>query len=91
MGCRQFNAVSFFYETENNQRLFLDFCDTCVAVEPSDLKNIKNKVVFSTGCKSARCVADLRIKSTLANIPRLEIQNNSISEWYIYFNEISIL
>lgn len=60
--------VSFF---------FLDFCDTCVAVEPNDLKNVKNKVVFSTGCKHARCVADLEITSSIANIPRLEIECDS--------------
>lgn len=54
----------------NSFDLISEFCDTCVAVEPSDLKIVKNKVVFSTGCKSARCIADLRIKSSMANIPR---------------------
>lgn len=48
-----------------------DFCDTCVALNPNDSKNVKNKVVFSTGCKNARCVADLRVTNvTLLDVVR---------------------
>lgn len=56
-------ANSFVY-------LIAEFCESCVAVNPNDPKIVKNKIVFSTGCESARCVADLRIKSSLENMPR---------------------
>ncbi|XP_031627778.1 integrin alpha-PS3-like [Contarinia nasturtii] len=48
-----------------------EFCEKCVAVNPLDSKNVKNKIVFSTGCKSARCIADLKITSSLENVPSL--------------------
>ncbi|XP_055326060.1 integrin alpha-PS3-like, partial [Sitodiplosis mosellana] len=47
------------------------FCGTCVAVNPNDSKTIKSKIVFSTGCRNARCTADLKIKSSLENVPSL--------------------
>lgn len=46
------------------------FCETCVAINPSDLKNIKNKIVFSTGCKTARCIADLKLSASLEDVLR---------------------
>lgn len=46
------------------------FCETCVAVNPNDSKHFESKIVFSTGCKGARCVADLKIRSSLENVPR---------------------
>lgn len=49
--------------------LISEFCNTCVAVDPNDAKSVKNKVVFSTGCKAVRCVADLILQSSLENIP----------------------
>lgn len=50
-----------------------EFCENCVAVSPNDVKIVKNKVVFSTGCKSTKCIADLNLKSSLDGIIRLVI------------------
>lgn len=47
-----------------------DFCSTCVAVNPNDAKVIGSKVVFSSGCKSSKCVADLKVTSRLVDIHR---------------------
>lgn len=38
-----------------------------MAVNPSDPKSVKNKIVFSTGCKSAKCIADLKLRSSLVD------------------------
>lgn len=46
---------------------YLEFCATCVAINPNDPKVIKNKVVFNTGCASDRCVANLKLTSTVFN------------------------
>lgn len=43
----------------------VDFCETCVATNPSDSKNVRSKIVFSTGCKNAKCVADLKVQSAV--------------------------
>lgn len=42
-----------------------EFCTSCVAVNPVDPKFVKNKVVFSTGCKSEKCIADLSLTGEL--------------------------
>lgn len=47
-----------------------EFCDTCVAVNPTDVKVAGNKVVFSSGCASAKCVADLKLSSRLADVQK---------------------
>lgn len=57
--------------------LILDFCNTCVAVNPNDVKVVGSKVVFSTGCKSAKCVADLKITSHLSDVQRYAMYNNA--------------
>lgn len=61
--------------SNNNCFEYLEFCDSCVTVNPNDAKSIKSKIVFSTGCKSARCVADLNVHGSLENVPRLIIHN----------------
>lgn len=58
---------------------FADFCETCVAVNPNDSKSTKNKIVFSTGCKGARCIADLSVNSVLANVPRPYVLGSTAS------------
>lgn len=57
------NILVFFY-------LPIEFCDTCVTVNPTDAKVIGNKVVFSSGCKSSKCVADLKLTSRLVDLHR---------------------
>lgn len=47
---------------------------------------MKNKVVFSTGCEGARCVADLSVRSVLDNIKRPYVLGSTTSipiEYYI--------
>lgn len=55
------------------------FCEACVAVNPNDAKNVKSKVVFSTGCEGARCVADLSVRSILDNIKRPYVLGSTTS------------
>lgn len=43
----------------------LEFCKKCIAVNPNDPKIVSNKVAFSTGCAGDRCIADLKLKSTI--------------------------
>lgn len=42
-----------------------EFCSSCVAVNPVDPKFAKNKVVFSTGCRNEKCIADLSLNAAL--------------------------
>ncbi|XP_023173042.2 integrin alpha-PS3-like [Drosophila hydei] len=37
------------------------FCDTCVAVDPDDPKVYTEKIIFSTGCATDVCIADLKL------------------------------
>ncbi|XP_036332455.1 integrin alpha-PS3-like, partial [Rhagoletis pomonella] len=39
------------------------FCDKCAAVDPAEPKVYSEKIIFSTGCSSDICVADLEVKS----------------------------
>ncbi|XP_054738538.1 integrin alpha-PS3-like isoform X1 [Anastrepha obliqua] len=39
------------------------FCDKCAAVDPTESKVYSEKIIFSTGCSSDICVADLEVKS----------------------------
>lgn len=48
-------------------------------MNPSDPKSVKNKVVFSTGCKAAKCVADLSVKSSLVDVVKLPFILGSLS------------
>lgn len=41
------------------------FCEYCLAVNPEDPKLSSNKIVFNVGCASERCVADLKLTSTV--------------------------
>lgn len=56
-----------------------EFCSSCVAVNPNDPKSVKNKIVFSTGCKSAKCVADLKLKSSLVDVKQPYILGSTSS------------
>lgn len=60
-----------------------DFCKNCVAVNPADPKSVKNKVVFSTGCKASKCVADLSVKSSLVDVRKLPFILGSLSSLLI--------
>lgn len=42
-----------------------EFCEHCVAVDPREKRAGGVKVVFSTGCKSTRCIADLVLTSAV--------------------------
>ncbi|XP_011178712.1 integrin alpha-PS3 isoform X2 [Zeugodacus cucurbitae] len=39
------------------------FCDKCAAVDPAEPVISRERIIFSTGCKSDICVADLEVKS----------------------------
>ncbi|XP_055844968.1 integrin alpha-PS3 [Episyrphus balteatus] len=41
-----------------------EFCDTCAAVDPAEPKVNVEKIIFSTGCKTDICTADLKITSS---------------------------
>ncbi|KAH8253011.1 hypothetical protein KR032_003177 [Drosophila birchii] len=43
--------------------LFIEFCETCVAVDPAEPKVYQDKIIFSTGCANDVCNADLQLKS----------------------------
>jgi hypothetical protein len=45
-----------------------EFCTTCVAMDPSEMKSATQKIAFSTGCSSERCVSDLTVVGTLVNV-----------------------
>ncbi|XP_034476583.1 integrin alpha-PS3 isoform X2 [Drosophila innubila] len=38
-----------------------EFCETCVAVDPEDAKVYTEKIIFSTGCATDICIADLKL------------------------------
>lgn len=44
------------------------FCETCVAIDPSDSKTATIKIAFSTGCGQERCISDLAVVGTLNNV-----------------------
>lgn len=52
-------------------------------MNPTDPKSVKNKVVFSTGCKAAKCVADLSVKSSLIDVLKLPFILGSLSSLLI--------
>ncbi|KAJ6640899.1 Integrin alpha-PS3 [Pseudolycoriella hygida] len=59
------------------------FCDYCLAVNPQDPKSASNKIVFNVGCASERCVADLKLSSTVVEpIPYIIGSSNSLSIEY---------
>lgn len=63
--------VSFIYYCSRYVfNLCIEFCDTCVVVNPADSKVISNKIVFNSGCKSSKCVADLRLSSRLLDVQK---------------------
>ncbi|KAH8275324.1 hypothetical protein KR026_005117 [Drosophila bipectinata] len=77
-----------------------EFCTTCVAVDPAEAKVFTEKIIFSTGCATAVCVADLQLKSKnvsptyilgSADILRLkyEITNNGETAYLPQFNVTS--
>uniref|UniRef100_A0A1I8P8N4 Integrin alpha second immunoglobulin-like domain-containing protein n=1 Tax=Stomoxys calcitrans TaxID=35570 RepID=A0A1I8P8N4_STOCA len=41
------------------------FCETCAAVDPVEPKIYSEKIIFSTGCATEICVADLQVTSKL--------------------------
>ncbi|KAL5289506.1 ITGA9.2 family protein [Megaselia abdita] len=43
------------------------FCENCVAVDPADDTMAAEKIIFSTGCRSEVCVADLKVSSVNLN------------------------
>lgn len=43
------------------------FCESCVAVDPADDKMTSQKIIFSTGCQSEVCVADLKVSTVNLN------------------------
>lgn len=45
-----------------------NFCDTCVVMDPRDVKSSSTKIAFSTGCAGEVCMSDLSIVGTLANV-----------------------
>lgn len=63
-----------------------EFCKNCVVVNPADPKSVKNKVVFSTGCKAAKCVADLSVKSSLVDALKLPFILGSLSSLLIDYH-----
>uniref|UniRef100_A0A1B0A219 Integrin alpha second immunoglobulin-like domain-containing protein n=1 Tax=Glossina pallidipes TaxID=7398 RepID=A0A1B0A219_GLOPL len=40
------------------------FCEICAAVDPAEPKLYRQKIIFSTGCASEICIADLQVMST---------------------------
>ncbi|XP_065370369.1 integrin alpha-PS3-like isoform X2 [Calliphora vicina] len=40
------------------------FCESCAAVDPAEPKVFTEKIIFSTGCASEICIADLQVKSS---------------------------
>ncbi|XP_030560119.1 integrin alpha-PS3 [Drosophila novamexicana] len=40
-----------------------EFCETCVAVDPEDAKVYTEKIIFSTGCATDVCIADLKLSA----------------------------
>lgn len=45
-----------------------EFCETCVAMDPNEMKSAILKIAFSTGCSEQRCVSDLAVVGTLVNV-----------------------
>ncbi|XP_017125156.1 integrin alpha-PS3 isoform X1 [Drosophila elegans] len=76
------------------------FCETCVAVDPAEPKVYTEKIIFSTGCATAVCTADLQLRSKdvsptyilgSADTLRLnyEITNNGETAYLPQFNVTS--
>ncbi|KAH8346896.1 hypothetical protein KR059_001980, partial [Drosophila kikkawai] len=41
-----------------------EFCEKCVAVDPTDPNTSTERIVFNAGCSSAICIADLQLNSS---------------------------
>uniref|UniRef100_T1P9U3 Integrin alpha n=1 Tax=Musca domestica TaxID=7370 RepID=T1P9U3_MUSDO len=71
----RFNVETIFKPIEMELRYGLvngipnteEFCETCAAVDPAEPSSHTEKIIFSTGCASEICVADLQVKSNLEN------------------------
>lgn len=69
-----FNIVDIFkpIEIEMEYRLVnqlldeTEFCEKCVVLSENSIQSIHTSVVYSTGCKSSMCVADLKVGSSLS-------------------------
>lgn len=46
----------------------IEFCETCVAMDPAESKSATSKIAFSTGCSQDRCISDLAVVGTLVNV-----------------------
>ncbi|KAG4071617.1 hypothetical protein HA402_011771 [Bradysia odoriphaga] len=63
------------------------FCDYCLAVHPDDHKLASNRIVFNVGCASERCVADLKLTSSvIESLPYIIGSSNSLSIEYLVQN-----
>ncbi|XP_073811306.1 integrin alpha-PS3-like [Musca autumnalis] len=71
----RFNVETIFKPIEMELRYALAngipnsevFCESCAAVDPAEPTSYVEKIIFSTGCASDVCVADLQVKSSLEN------------------------
>ncbi|XP_050323162.1 integrin alpha-PS3 isoform X1 [Bactrocera neohumeralis] len=55
--------LDMHYELINGVPKTEAFCDKCAAVDPAEPSIYREKIIFSTGCSSDICVADLEVKS----------------------------
>ncbi|XP_067631871.1 integrin alpha-PS3 isoform X2 [Eurosta solidaginis] len=62
------------------------FCDKCTAVDPAEPKVYSEKIIFSTGCSSDICVADLEVKSHNLDHTYILGSSRTLSVTYDIFN-----
>lgn len=58
-------AIWYFLEEILIFILALEFCDSCVVLDPVHPTSWQTSTVFETGCESKRCIADLNVQLTV--------------------------
>jgi len=52
-----------------------EFCETCAVVDPQEPTVSTQKIIFSTGCATDVCIADLRLRSKNVRYANITITN----------------
>jgi hypothetical protein len=46
----------------------IEFCETCVTLDPREPKLVSSRIPFNTGCGEEKCISDLQLAGTLKNV-----------------------
>lgn len=64
-------ALELHHQLEKDFNTYSEYCNDCVAINPLNVEFVQNQIVFSTGCREIRCVANLKLSGSA-----IDMQNN---------------